>query len=229
MSTRCEMFAGFSKNTISFLKKLAKNNNKDWFDANKPDYLKYVKQPTIELTSVLADRMLSIDNTFESNPSKIISRINRDIRFSANKSPYRSNIWFSFKPALIEWFNHPGFYFEFDTLKYGFGMGFYKASKETLDEFKESVVENPKEFQEVIKYNKLPFKFQLYGKEYKRPKKFEVSDELQTWLNRTNFYVACSFELDDVFFSEHLAQRLIQGFELLQPLYDYFKNIVRQS
>lgn len=227
MSTGFNMFTGYTKNTINFLKKLAKNNNKDWFDANKLDYIKYVKQPTIELSSALADSMLSIDNTFEVNPSKIISRINRDIRFSADKSLYRTNIWFSFKPALKDWFNHPGFYYEFDILHYGFGMGFYKASKDTLEEFRECVIDDPNEFQKVIKYNKKPFEFQLYGEEYKRPKNYNVPDDLKTWLNRKNFYVACRFDLDDVFYSEHLVQRLTQGFELLQPLYDYFKNVVR--
>ena len=221
------MFTGFSKNNTAFLKKLAANNHKDWFDANKSDYVKYVKQPTLELAGALADRMLSIDFNFETNPAKIVSRINRDIRFSADKKPYRTDIWFSFKPALIDWYNHPGFYFEYDTKRYGIGMGFYKPSKETLDEFKNSVIDNPVEFLEVINYNSAPFDFTILGFEYKRPKKYNVPEQLQTWLNRRNFYPGCYFELDEVFYSPQLAERLIQGFELLQPLYNYLKACVR--
>jgi uncharacterized protein (TIGR02453 family) len=83
------MFQGYSPTTITFLNGLKENNNKAWFEENKPDYQKFVLEPSQELVTELAPLMLSIDPKLEVSPKKSISRIYRDVRFSKDKSPYR--------------------------------------------------------------------------------------------------------------------------------------------
>lgn len=97
--TEEKRFSGFSPKTLKFLRGLKTNNNKAWFQAHRADYEKYVLQPLRDLVIDLGDFMLDIDPFFEITPSvnKTISRIYRDTRFSKDKSPFRSTVWFTFK------------------------------------------------------------------------------------------------------------------------------------
>ena len=85
-------FNGFSEKTLDFLRNLKVNNNKTWFEANKQDYEIYLLQPMRNLVFDIGEFMLSIDPYFEIRPAinKTISKIYRDIRFSRNKSLFRS-------------------------------------------------------------------------------------------------------------------------------------------
>jgi uncharacterized protein (DUF2461 family) len=92
-------FKGFSPKTLKFLRGLKANNSKAWFQAHRADYEEYALQPLRYLVTDLGDFMLDIDPYFEITPSvnKTISRIYRDTRFSKDKSPFRSTVWFTFK------------------------------------------------------------------------------------------------------------------------------------
>ena len=91
------MINRFSENTIIYLNNLNNNNNKTWFEAHRVDYENYLLNPFKGLVEDLKPYMLEIDSCFDLRFNKCISRIHRDIRFSKDKSPYRSNIWLSFK------------------------------------------------------------------------------------------------------------------------------------
>ncbi|NLB42612.1 MAG: DUF2461 domain-containing protein, partial [Clostridiales bacterium] len=68
-------------------------NNREWFHENHDNYLKYVRQPLKELVGEMGPMMLSIDPQFDIESRRTISRINRDLRLTRDKSPYRANMW----------------------------------------------------------------------------------------------------------------------------------------
>ncbi|MFD0717215.1 DUF2461 domain-containing protein [Paenibacillus sp. GCM10027626] len=144
----------FSPRTIEFLDELADNNSKLWFEDNKPTYIEHVLQPAQALVLKLSDQMLAIDPCFETSPSigKTISRIYRDTRFSNDKSPFRTNIWIVFKRPKKEWADAPAFFFELSPESYRYGMGFYSASKDTMDAFREMIDNNPDEFAAAVSF-----------------------------------------------------------------------------
>jgi uncharacterized protein (TIGR02453 family) len=85
--------------TLNFLKKLAKNNNKEWFDKNRPTYEEVkleVKSLVKEVVEAIAEFDTSIANL---EPKDCMFRINRDVRFSKNKSPYKTNMGFMIAPG----------------------------------------------------------------------------------------------------------------------------------
>ncbi|MCX6164328.1 MAG: DUF2461 family protein, partial [Ignavibacteriae bacterium] len=86
-----EPFLGFSNESLEFLKKLEnkKYNNKIWFDKNREKYETYVKLPMRALIDNLTGELYKIDPSIVVN-YKSIFRINRDIRFSKDKTPYKS-------------------------------------------------------------------------------------------------------------------------------------------
>lgn len=84
-----DRFTGFSQNASAFLRDLAANNNKAWFEAHRQEYEEHLLEPLKALVSDLSGFMLSIDPDFMTIPAvdRTISRIYRDTRFSKDKSP----------------------------------------------------------------------------------------------------------------------------------------------
>jgi uncharacterized protein (TIGR02453 family) len=82
-------FAGFSRDAVRFLADLAVNNERSWFQPRKAEYERLLKEPLEALCLALADRFEARGLPLRSDPAKSPFRIYRDVRFSADKSPYK--------------------------------------------------------------------------------------------------------------------------------------------
>ena len=82
----------FSKEYFLFFKELRKNNNKHWFDANRDRYEQHVKTPFKAFTQHILYQLAKKDDLIFTNAAKCIFRINKDIRFSKDKTPYKLNV-----------------------------------------------------------------------------------------------------------------------------------------
>ena len=80
-----------TRETFNFFKQIEENNNKPWFENNRPLY-EAAKANFLEFMEVLLPKIRTIDQIVEKDLKKYASRIHRDIRFSKNKSPYKNNI-----------------------------------------------------------------------------------------------------------------------------------------
>ena len=127
-------FTGFTNTTIGYLKDLAANNNKEWFENNRETYEVHLLSPLRQLSTSLGIVIMSIDKEIEIAPNvnKTISRIYRDIRFSNDKSPFRTDQWLTFRRPNKQWGNVPEFYFYFTPEEYQYGMGFYAATSQNM-------------------------------------------------------------------------------------------------
>ena len=222
-------FKGFSPKTLKFLKDLKNNNNKTWFKAHKADYENYVLRPMRDLVTDLGDFMLDIDPCFEITPAvnKTISKIYRDTRFSKDKSPFRSVVWFTFKNQKKDWTTHVcGYFFELSTYSYRYGMGFYNAASVIMSKFREIIDENPKEFLKAISFYTKQKKFVLEGEKYKRIFDKNKPEKIQNWYQRKNMYLVCNRKKDKILFSNKLVDDLVYGFNLIAPFYHYLQKIL---
>ena len=221
-------FKGFSTKTMKFLRGLKANNNKKWFDTHRTDYNEYVLQPLRDLVTDLGDSMLDIDPRFEITPAvnKTISRIYRDTRFSEDKSPFRSTVWFTFKNRKKDWATLvSGYFFELSVNAYRYGMGFYDAAPAIMARFREMIDENPKEFLKAISFFAKQRTFVLEGEKYKRIIDASKPENIQQWYQRKNMYLVCNRKIDDTLFSSKLADDLIRGFTKIAPFYRYLQTI----
>lgn len=220
-------FTGFSKKTLNFLRNLRVNNNKTWFEDNKQDYKSYVFEPLQNLVVDLGPVMLSIDPQFEVTPlvNKTISRIYRDTRFSKDKSPYKSTMFITFKRPSKEWKEAPAFFFEISPDSYCYGMGFFCASKDTMDKLRETINRKPKEVLKLISLLSRQKDFEVEGEKYKRILDDTKSKELLEWYQRKNLYLICNRQVDDRLFRRKLIDDLKSGFSFLAPLYNYLWKI----
>lgn len=85
-------FSGFPRECFDFLRELRENNNRDWFAAHKSDYEHLLREPAKLLIAVMAERFTMLELPFEADSRRSMFRINRDTRFSKDKSPYKTNV-----------------------------------------------------------------------------------------------------------------------------------------
>lgn len=93
----------FSKTTFNFLDELAANNNRQWFEANKPRYESLVREPALEFIAAMAPVLENFAPSFRAEPRKMggsLMRVFRDTRFARDKTPYKTNIGIQFRHAL---------------------------------------------------------------------------------------------------------------------------------
>lgn len=222
------IFSGFTPETFKFLLGLEFNNSKPWFEENKPDYLKYVVEPFKLLVKDLSGYMLmTIDPGFETRAeiSKTISRIYRDVRFSKDKTPYKSSVWITFRRVGRDWTFDPCFFFEITPHLYRYGMGFYTASKQAMDRLRELIDDNDTEFVKADKAYRKQDVFIMEGDRYKKLYNGEKPEELLEWYQRKNIYFMCTKKPEDKLFNRQIADDLKHDFELTLPLYKFLWKI----
>lgn len=220
-------FKGFSIDTIDFLKNLNKNNNKIWFDKNKDCYKKFLLEPMKYLAIDMSDFILSIDPLIDTTPSpgKSISRINRDTRFSKDKSPYKDTMWITFKRPSKEWSSNPSFFFEISPTSYRYGMGFFSATPRTMELFRERIDRSPKEFEKAISFYAKQHNFVLEGDKYKRTLAEDMPEFILDWYQRKNLYLVCNKNIDNALYSNQLITELKSNFNLISDFYHYLYKI----
>lgn len=219
------IFNGFSQAGLNFLQDAWINNSKTWFDEHRSIYDNDLVKPFKLLVEQLTPEMLKIDEWFETKPAigKTISRIHRDTRFSKDKTLYRSRLWLTFKRPNKDWKEAPAYFFEISPDSYQYGLGYYCASKQTMDIFREEIANDTAKFLEMIRCVKKPF--ELVGESYKRPLIKDQDEKIATWYNRKSLAVmVTNNHIADVLDSD-LPNKLIKGFKKIVPLYDYLMRV----
>lgn len=134
------MKPSISADFFEFFIGLAQNNRKSWFDEHRTDYEQHVKQPFHALVAALQEALGPPYDTQKT--SELIFRINRDIRFSKNKEPYKLHMAASFAPAGKKDMQHPGFYVQIGVEQCAVYMGIYNPDPGTVDRIRRHLAAN---------------------------------------------------------------------------------------
>ncbi len=198
---------------------------KAWFEEHRSEYDSVLLSPFRGLVAALGVTMLQIDDHFETRPAvgKTLSRIHRDTRFSHDKSRYRDKMWFTFKRTHKDWTDAPVYFFELTPTEWSYGLGYYSASRTTMELFRQTLRDNPQGFLDMA--GCLGREFALVGESYKRPLVKEQDPALATWYNRKTFAAMTTRHDMDALFSDALISTLGRGFTQLEPLYHYLMKI----
>lgn len=216
-------FQGFTKESIKFLFELGYHNDREWFQANKQKYLDHVLKPFQALVADLGEKMLGIDPEFEITPAvdKTISRIYRDTRFSKDKTPYRNNVWISFKRKAGDWKEKPVYFFELYPDYFHYGMGFFVYTVATREKLRKQILSDGESFLSMVSKICKRSGVALAGEKFKRVKDKEAPPELREWFERKDLYLYHRKDIDDSVFSSRLAHDLHKIFLEMKPFYDY--------
>ena len=214
-------FTGFTPAALGFFEQLAANNSKTWFDLHRQEFEDLLLTPLKALVADLSPSMLIIDPRLITVPAvdKTISRIRRDTRFTRDKSPYRTRLWISFKRPGKDWQDTPVYFCEISATGYRYGMGFYSASRQTMNHLRQYIEAKPAVFRKDVAFLARQNSFVLEGERYKRPLNPSLAEDLQDWHQRKNLYLICHRPAGGVIFSAELVAELREGFASLAPLY----------
>lgn len=218
-------FQGFAQEGLNFLQQVCIENDKTWFEEHRFIYDRSILTPFRALVDDLAPAMLEIDPQLETRSAigKTLSRIHRDTRFSHDKSLYRSRMWLTFKRSAKNWTDAPAYFFEIspDTLRYG--LGYYSASKPTMDLFRHTLKRRPEQFLEVASCCRAPF--ELVGESYKRPLVKDLEPTISDWYHRKSFAAMATDNDVEKLFHADLVTLLADGFRQLEPLYQLLMTV----
>ena len=218
------MFQGFSDETFEFFMAVAFNNNTEFFHDNRDWYLRAVREPCLALAEALAGTIEAIDGSLERRPNRVVSRINRDIRFSRDKSPYRDYMWLSFHHTGEDRHTQPGFYWEISARGAACGMGIYEGNRPLLNGLRRSLLAEPDAFLKC--WTPVRQDFRLVAQCFKRMKPPEaLHPALVPWYPLRSFYLEKDIGDFNLIKSPALAEEIAEGFQRLTPLYRFFKRL----
>ena len=214
-------FKGFTKEALRFLFENKLNNSKEWYDDHKADYKNFVYNPFVELVEELSPAMKEIDESFITVPSKIISRVRRDTRFTKDKSLYRDNVWIVFLRDKSRMATSACYWFELGQKGTSYGVGYYGAETSDMAAMRELILENHPAFQSAQACYERQSLFTLGGESYKRSRYPEKPEALRQWLDKKNIYFEAVQPHFDLAYSKDLPQILKRDFQVLKPVYDF--------
>jgi uncharacterized protein (TIGR02453 family) len=143
----------FSRDLFKFLSDLAKNNNREWFNANKGRYEELVKEPFLDFISDAGPRLKKISSHVVADPRPVggsLFRIHRDVRFAKDKSPYKTNIGAHFRHSAGKEVAAPSFYLHVAPGESFIAGGMYQPDSAALAKIRTRIVERPAEWKKVL-------------------------------------------------------------------------------
>ena len=135
----------FTKQTLAFLSSLAENNTREWFGEHKQDYENFVREPALEFISNMANEMPAISPHFRALPNKVggsLMRIQRNFRFSKDRTPYKTNIGIQFRHEVGKDIHAPGYYVHIEPGGCFVGIGLWRPDADALFKIREAIVQN---------------------------------------------------------------------------------------
>lgn len=218
-------FKGFTADALRFLFENKMHDSKEWYDAHKSEYKKLVYEPFTELVKELAPVMTEIDGSIITTPSKLISRVRRDTRFTKDKSLYRDNVWIVFLRDKSRMSTSPCFWFELGQTGSSYGVGYYGAQTASMAAMREMITERHPAFMAALDAYEHQDEFTIGGETYKRSKFPDQPENLRQWLDRKNIYFQSVQNDFRLAFSSELPEVLKRGYLKLKPIYDFFLAI----
>ena len=220
-------FGGFRPAAFEFLRDLSRNNRADWFEANRDVYEREVREPMRRLVATLDARLGSIAPEIIGDPKRSMFRIHRDIRFSRDKSPYKTNsgAWLYHRDAGRKVGRDgegggAGFYFHIDPTTCFMAGGMWMPARPALLRIREAIAARPAALSRLTSAPGFRRRFDGLSEEVKLrrvPRGFPPDHPAAEWLKLESFTARAPIERS-VATSPRLVDRLCRDFELLVPL-----------
>lgn len=213
--------------TLKFLKTLEKNNNKEWFDQNRKTY-EQAKSNYLDFVGEVLGRMKKIDTSLaDLEPKQCVFRINRDVRFSKNKSPYKTNMGASFSKGGKK-VQCAGYYFHLEPGASFIGGGFWMPMAPELNKIRQEIDYGLEEFNTILNKKKFKTSFGSLSESEKLtrpPKGYEAENPAIELLKLKSFIVMKGVK-DAELTGKELANKIVDHFETMMPLVDFLNKAI---
>lgn len=226
-------FRGFRPAALTFLRSLKRNNTREWFQAHREDYENEVRAPLAALVEEMDVRFASLAPEIVGDPKRSLFRIHRDVRFSSDKSPYKTNAacWFYHGDAgrgvgSTAPHGGAGFYFHMEPSRSMIGGGIWMPPRPTLARLRERIDEDHGSLRRILREPALAKRFGALDEEAKltrMPRGYADSHPAADLLRHQSFTVGRMLTDAEVI-GPRLADALARDFARLVPLVRWFNG-----
>lgn len=215
----------FSPAAQQFLRSLARNNRREWFNARKPVYEAELKRPMLELIGAINDDLAKHAPEMIVTPEKAMLRIYRDIRFSKNKQPYKTHIAAYFKPVGLCKTSGAGFYIHISAKEVFVGAGAYMPEREQLLAIRKYIADHHEELRKILREPKVRrLMGELEGAELTRvPKGFAKDHPAADLLRQQQWAVSATLPAK-LAVSKELLPEITKRFRAAAPLVKFLNR-----
>ena len=192
----------FSQSSFTFLRKLAKNNNRDWFMEHKNEYEATIRTPALDFIADMTHDLAMLSPHFLAVPKKVggsLMRVHRDIRFGKDKRPYKTNIGIQFRHEQGKDVHAPGFYLHIEPNECFVGVGIWHPDATALGKIRDRICAQGKKWTAAL--DEKPFKrhFQLTGDSLVRPPRgYDKEHPLMESLKRKDFIAIANLTNENI-------------------------------
>ncbi len=214
--------------TLKFLKDLKKNNAKEWFDNNRKAY-ENAKNDFLDFTHQLINGVAKFDNNILSanlDPKKCIKRLNRDVRFSNDKSPYKTNFFAMINQGGKK-SNMACYYLQLQPNGSFAGGGVYMPIPPDLQKFRQEIDYNFAAWQNIVENKSFKKMFekgiQSPDTLSRPPKNFDAESSAIEYLKMKGYFTMNQIT-DEVLQSKTCIKSILQNFETTKPVIDFLNS-----
>ncbi len=216
----------FTPDFIAFFDELSENNHKGWFDENRKRYQETVKKPFESFVNEMILRLQEQEPDLQLTAKEAIFRINRDIRFSKDKAPYKTHTGAGMSKGGRK-SPYPGYYLELGPKRIMVGGGIYFLDKEGLQKVRSEIAHATDEFTSLVEDNTFKKRFgEVKGERNKRlPMEFQEAAQTQPLIANKHFYYMATLEPKHIT-SPKLPDMLMEYYQTGHPLNAFFKRAI---
>lgn len=222
-------FHAFDPALLAFLGELEENNDREWFNANKHRYETDVLQPALAFIEAMAPRIDAISSHFLALAQRSggsLMRIHRDVRFSHDKRPYKTNVGIQFRHTFGKDVHAPGFYVHLEPGVVFVGAGMWRPDPEPLAQIRGAIVAQPERWAEVCSDRAFVKDWELGGDSLKRPPRgYPVDHPHLEDLKRRDFIAAKNLTAREIY-RRGLPDRLAASFAATRPFMAFLCDAV---
>jgi uncharacterized protein (TIGR02453 family) len=216
--------AYFSAKSFAFLRGLARNNNREWFQLHKGDYEAQVRAPFLRLLADLQPDIATVSLHYRSDPRPVggsLFRIHRDTRFANDKTPYKTHAGARIYHERFREVDSPSFYIHVQPGHCFVGAGLWHPESDTRRRIRQFIADNPEAWRKAVHSPAFRRRFELGGESLQRPPRgYPVDHPLIEDLKRQSF-VGSTPLADDVVLGPTLRRSVASAIAGLAPLVDY--------
>ncbi len=206
----------FTEAFNNFFKGLAANNHKDWFQENKKTYEKEVKKAFATfLTDLIKAIREKYDPTLDLEVKNAVFRINRDIRFSKDKTPYKLQVSAVISNGGRKNVQIPGMYLQFGVGEISIGGGSYSPDKENLQRIREHIAAHPKQVKSLLADKTFKKYYgNILGEQNKRiPKELKEAYAIEPMIANKQFYFMANYDDESIIKRDDLLDWVLEHYE----------------
>ena len=209
----------FSEAAVKFLRGIARNNDREWFEPRKAIYEAELKAPMLALIGEINEALHDFAPEYVRPPQKSLMRVYRDVRFSKDKKPYKTNIAAWWARTGLEKTSGGGFYFEMNATELTIAAGCYMPQKDQLLAIRRMLLERHEEYRGIVRSKKLLAALTPFDglKMTRGPKGFPTEHPALDLILQRQWGVSSKLPVD-VALQPNLRHEIVKRFKLAAPL-----------